>query len=257
MAQLDGRPANVEELQALALTNYGHFTSFRVDDGRVQGLDLHLGRLVHDCRELFAADLDVDLVRHYLREAIPAQGIAMVRVTVFDPDIDFGHPDRATKPHILITQREAPTLPQSPLSVRAFAYSRTEPAIKSVDLFASLRLRRAAQLTGFDDVLFMDDEQSISEGATWNIGFFDGTDVIWPSAPHLAGVTMRLLQTVRGSRMSPVGLSDVASMKAVFATNTASGVRAITQIDQFTFPAKPEIVDQLRAKFADIPAITV
>ena len=35
-------------IESLALTNYGHFTTMRVEDGRVRGLGMHLDRLVSE-----------------------------------------------------------------------------------------------------------------------------------------------------------------------------------------------------------------
>src|SRR6266540_2864338 len=49
--ELDGRPVDPAELATLALYNYGHFTSMRVDAGRVRGLTLHLDRLVRRSEE--------------------------------------------------------------------------------------------------------------------------------------------------------------------------------------------------------------
>ncbi|MFD5177862.1 hypothetical protein ACFWM1_18780 [Nocardia sp. NPDC058379] len=61
--ELNGRPVALEELLALGLVGYGHFTSMRIERGRgVRGLALHLARLARDCREVFAAELDTDLV---------------------------------------------------------------------------------------------------------------------------------------------------------------------------------------------------
>jgi branched-subunit amino acid aminotransferase/4-amino-4-deoxychorismate lyase len=87
-AELDGRPVSPHEWQTLALTNYGHFTTFRVDSGRVRGLTLHLDRLDRDCRAVFGVPLAPDRVRDLVRRAAPAGATATVRVTVFDPDID-------------------------------------------------------------------------------------------------------------------------------------------------------------------------
>lgn len=42
---LNGEPPAVDDLRALALVNYGHFTSLQVRGGAAQGLDLHLRRL--------------------------------------------------------------------------------------------------------------------------------------------------------------------------------------------------------------------
>src|SRR5438477_13100818 len=38
------------------------------------------------------------------------------------------------------------------------------------------------------------DAATISEGGITNVGCWDGTSLVWPDAPHLAGSTMQLLQ---------------------------------------------------------------
>ncbi|MFF1956356.1 aminotransferase class IV family protein [Streptomyces sp. NPDC058220] len=251
MAELNGRPVSLDQLQALALTNYGHFTSLRVDEGRVRGLALHLDRLGRDCRVLFGVDLDVERVRELIRRVAPARGSITIRVTVFDPAMDLGHPDRATDPQILVTHRPAGSLPLPPLRVQSALYVRDAPEVKSVGLFGLLRHRRVAQLNGFDDALFMDGNELISEGGTWNVGFFDGEQVVWPEADCLVGVTMRLLQEAHEHRVAPVALGDVAPMKAAFATNAAIGVRAITRIDDMEMPGDHPIIDILRKEYMD------
>ncbi|MGH7868312.1 MAG: aminotransferase class IV, partial [Candidatus Dormibacteraceae bacterium] len=70
MAKLDGQPITIDQLAALVLVPYGHFTSMRVDNHRVRGLSLHLERLSRDCRVLYNVDLDLNNVRAYLRQAI-------------------------------------------------------------------------------------------------------------------------------------------------------------------------------------------
>lgn len=59
MAELNGVPVTPDELKALALVNYGHFTSMRMDDQRIRGFSHHLERLVRDCRVLFGHELDL------------------------------------------------------------------------------------------------------------------------------------------------------------------------------------------------------
>jgi branched-subunit amino acid aminotransferase/4-amino-4-deoxychorismate lyase len=251
IAELDGRPVSAREWQTLALTNYGHFTTFRADGGRVRGLALHLARLDRDCRAVFGVPLDPDRVRDLVRRAVPANDVTTVRVTVFDPGADLGHPAGARQPKILVTTRSAVTSPLPPLTVRSTVYARDSPEIKSVGLFGTLRQRRAAQLAGYGDVLFTDSAGLISEGCTWNIGFHDGDGVIWPDAPCLIGVTMRLLHDT-GHRSAPVPLTRIGSMRAAFATNAAIGVRAITRIDDVAFPEQDPVLDELRAAYAAI-----
>jgi amino acid adenylation domain-containing protein len=250
-AELDGRPVTAEELQTLAMTGYGHFTSFRVEAGRVRGLSLHLDRLVRDCRATFGVLLDPDRVQELVRRAAPPGGVCTIRVTVFDPYTDLGRPAEAKSPHVLVTRRPASSSPLPPMTVRSVVHLRDSPEIKSVDLFGILRQRRAAQLQGYDDALFTDQAGYISEGSTWNIGFFDGEDVIWPDAPCLPGVTMRLLRQP-SHRVTPISVIDIGRMRATFATNAAMGVRQIVGIDGTEFLERSPKLDELRTAFLNI-----
>lgn len=254
MAELNGRPVTLGELQTLALTNYGHFTSFRVEDGRVRGFGLHLRRLADDCLTLFGVELDLDRLSYFVRRVAGNAGIATIRVTIFDPSTDLGNPSTAVDPHILVTQRPAAAIPSRPLRVQTREYVREAHEIKSVGLFASLRLRRAAQLDGFDDALFLNSTNQVSEGSTWNVGFFDGTRLIWPEAKLLSGVTMRLLQKAHPGCILPVGRTDIAEMEATFATNAATGIRAISAIDDIEFPTNHWIIDSLMDDYRRLPA---
>ncbi|MEZ3182837.1 aminotransferase class IV [Streptomyces pimonensis] len=99
MAELNGRPVDPDSLLTLALTHYAHFTSMRVDDRRIRGLSRHMERLIRDCRFLFGAELHPDRVRHCVRHAVrELTGSFVVRVTVFDPTVDMGHPASEVPP---------------------------------------------------------------------------------------------------------------------------------------------------------------
>jgi branched-subunit amino acid aminotransferase/4-amino-4-deoxychorismate lyase len=255
MAELNGAPVTPEKLQALALINYGHFTSMRVESGRVRGLSHHMERLARDCRKLFAAELDRDLVRQYIRQAVDGrEGSFGARVTVFDPTLDMGTPASAGQPSVLVTMREVATSLLPPLRVHSTVYIRDLPEVKHLGLFGALWQRRTAQLSGFDDALFTDGEGYLSEGPTWNIGFFDGSNVVWPNAEILPGVTMRLLQQVHERTvLAPVKMQDLSRMKAAFATNVSFGVRVISKIDGNELPTDHAIIDDLRGEYEEIP----
>ncbi|MFJ2823045.1 aminotransferase class IV family protein [Streptomyces toxytricini] len=253
MAELNGEPVRVGELQALALVNYGHFTTMRVEDGRVRGLGLHLERLREDCRVLFGVGLDTGRVRELARRVVPGSGAVTVRVTVFDPRLDLGRPLAAGDPHVLVTSRPAGGAVPPPLRVRSVAYVRDLPRVKGVGLFGGLYQRRQAQAAGFDDALFTDRGQAVTEGATWNVGFFDGSRVVWPDGECLDGVTMRLLKQVHPYGSATVRLGDVAGMEAAFATNAAVGVRAVSLVDGVGLDPAHHVVGELRRAYEGIP----
>ncbi|MEU4351744.1 aminotransferase class IV [Streptomyces sp. NPDC023838] len=100
----------------------------------------------------------------------------------------------------------------------------------------------------------MNDQSIISEGGTWNVGFYDGDRVVWPAADCLVGVTMELLKQAHEHDEKPLALADVAGMRAAFATNAAIGVRAIAAIDDADYSDTHEIVDTLRKEYVEIPA---
>ncbi len=257
MAELNGVPPDLNQVKALALTNYGHFTSMRVDDQRVRGLALHLERLVRDCCRVFDADLDPDRVRHLIRHALAGTPRSIVvRVTVFDPALELGHVGADAEPHVLVTTRPAAPMPPPALHLQSTLYRREMPDVKHVGLFGSLRRRRVAQRNGFDDVLFIDADATISEAATSNIGFIDGDRIVWPQADCLPGVTMRLISESRDGHVTatPITLGQLADVDAVFATNAAVGICPISAIDGIRWPDAHPAVDVLRKKYADIPA---
>lgn len=254
MMELDGKPVTVDQLATLALVPYGHFTSIRVDDHKVRGLPLHMKRLARDCQSLYGVDLDVDKVRAYVRQVISEISKSIVvRVTIYDPSLELGRPGVSADPHILVTARPASALPLPPLRIQTAPYTRENPAVKHVGLFGTVYHRRMAQRNGFDDVLFVNNDGNVSEGATWNIGLFDGESVIWPQADILEGVTMRLLADAhRETTTAPVHLRDVPNMVAAFATNTVIGVRPISVIDNTELAIDLPVIKTLQHEYNGI-----
>lgn len=257
MAELNGAPATLDQIQALALTNYGHFTSMRVEAGQVRGLSLHLERLRRDCRKLFDTELDVERVRHHVRHAIGNDTEPTVaRVTVFDPALDLGSIGADAEPHILVTARTTVSGPASSMRLQAVSYRRETPQVKHIGLFGALQHRRTAQREGFDDILLLSPDGTICEIATSNIGFVADDQVIWPQAECLAGITMTLLTRARDEALNtkPLALSDLPHMDAAFATNAATGIRAVMSVDETSWPEDHPLLGELRRLYADIPA---
>ncbi|MEU6405301.1 aminotransferase class IV family protein [Streptomyces sp. NPDC046985] len=261
MATLDGKPVSVDDLLPLALTNVGHFTSMRVDaDGSIRGLTLHLERLVRDCKIVWHAALNTDRVRDYVRQALKGHTLpCVVRVSIYDPKVEMGHPAEAGEPHVLVSVRGAGALPAAPLRAQSLVYERDLPQVKHVGLFAALHTRGAAQREGFDDALFVGRDGFVSEGGTWNVAFVDqdGT-VVWPDAPVLPGVTMALLQQQHAEhRTAAVALDQAKGMAAAFATNTSIGVRPLAAIDDTEFPVDHPVLRRLQEAYLSIPGETL
>ncbi|MFI0220467.1 aminotransferase class IV family protein [Streptomyces lydicus] len=255
MVTLDGKPVSTDDLLPLALTNLGHFTSMRVDEaGHIRGLSLHMERLVRDCKIVYGAELDTGRVRDYVRQGLYGQSWpCVVRVTIYDPNVEMGHPTDADEPHVLVSVRTTGKMPTAPLRAMSVTYERDLPEVKHVGLFGSRHTRGAAQRAGFDDALFVGRDGFVSEGVAWNVGFVDqdGT-VVWPQAPVLPGVTMALLQQHAEYCVATVTLAQAKGMAAAFATNTSIGVRPLSAIDDIELPTEHPVLSQLQATYLSI-----
>jgi branched-subunit amino acid aminotransferase/4-amino-4-deoxychorismate lyase len=241
LSQLNGAPAEAADLAALALLNYGHFTSMQINDGQVRGRDLHLARLESATHALFGSALDVAEVRGYMRSALGGRaGEWSLRVSVFSRDLQRDHPARPAKPDVLTTVSAPRHGSSTPLQLKCFRHERVLPHIKHVGTFPLFHFRRLAQIDGFDDALFVDADGVVSEASVWNIGFFDGHGIVWPDAPALTGVSMQLLQNglrERGTATTSrrVTRADIATFRSAFLTNSSCAVRPIAAIDGVNF----------------------
>ncbi|MFI5611326.1 aminotransferase class IV family protein [Amycolatopsis sp. NPDC051903] len=256
--ELNGSKATLDQLKSLALTNYGHFTSMLVEDGCVRGLSLHLQRLSRDCHLLFDVNLDTDRLREFVVHALAGEDSKRIvaRVTVYDPHLDLGTIGSEAEPSVLVTTRPAADGVAPPLRLQAASYRREKPSVKHIGLFGALDLRRSAQREGFDDVLFLNADGTISEIATSNIGFVRDGEVVWPRSEQLAGVTMSLLHRASDEAVTtePLTLSDLGSMEGAFATNAATGIRAVAAVDDIAWPTEHKLLTSLRDLYLDIPA---
>ncbi|PRW62121.1 aminotransferase class IV family protein [Actinopolyspora mortivallis] len=258
--ELNGVSPTVDDVKALALTNYGHFTSMLVEDRRVRGLTHHLSRLSRDSRQLFGVDLDIEQVRQYVRDALAGQSTpVVVRVTVYDPNLGLGNIGSEADPQVLVTTRPASLKDAPPMTLGTVSYKREDPSVKHVGLYGAMKNRRFVQREGFDDALFLNPDGTISEIATSNIGFIRGDQIVWPRSEILLGVTMRLLDQglEDSSTTETLTLADLSEMDAAFATNAATGIRPVAGIDNGEWPTDFPLLHELREMYAEIPGEVV
>jgi branched-subunit amino acid aminotransferase/4-amino-4-deoxychorismate lyase len=239
MLEIDGRAPTARELRALALSGYGHFTAMQVRGGRTRGLQLHLDRLDAASREIFGAALDGGRVRDLIRHALGSRvRDASVRVIVQQPA-------GQEPPWVMVTVRP----PAGPL-----ADQRSLAHLKHTGDFGQGYYGRLAERNGFGEALLTGPGGLISEGSMTNIGFFDGTAVVWPAAAKLAGITMQLLQSrlALPQQHRPVPVAELGSFGAVFLTNS-HGVAAVTQVDGHRLAADAAFITMLKDCYESVP----
>lgn len=253
LAFLNGEPASADDVRALALGNYGHFTSMQVRSGAVQGLDLHLRRLQAATCELFGTDLDAADVRRQARAVLERAGLpdASLRLTVFSRRFDYRDAGRDVPVDLLASLSPAATSARPALRVKSYGFVRPVPHIKHVGTFPLFHYRRRALADGFDDALFVAPDGAMVEGSIWNLGLWDGERVVWPEGPALRGTCEQLLQAGLEASGVPqqvrrVGLAEAGGFRAAFACN-ASGIQPVMAIDGVSLGADTGLMARLLA----------
>jgi branched-subunit amino acid aminotransferase/4-amino-4-deoxychorismate lyase len=243
--EIDGQPVGAEALWATA-SAYGHFTAMQVRGRRTRGLALHLDRLEAATNELFDAGLDRERVCDHIRHALREVEDASVRVYVFES---------ATEPAVMVTVRE-PGGVATAQRLQSVRYQRPDAHLKHLATGQAF-YSRLARRNGFDDALLTGSEGAVSESAIANIGFLDGSGVVWPDAPHLHGITMQLLERAlpelgETSRRAPVRLEDIASFEGAFLSN-ARGVAIVSAVDALDLPVPGARMQAIADAYASVP----
>lgn len=263
--ELNGAPVQVDDLKALWLTkSYGHFTVLPVNDRRVRGLALHMERLQRNTQTLYGCELDTSRVRACVRHALDATTTTAPLAVWVEAcaRLSADQSSAIEKPDILVTVRAMPSESLAPQRIRSTRYERDLPQVKHAGTFGLRYHYRRAQLDGFDDVVFTDASGRISEGSGWNIGFFDGECIVWPSAPTLPGVAMQLIQAGAKQKDIPfevrdVRLDDLTAFRSAFLTHVLVGAQPIASIDGVQFVVDDELNATLRACYEATPAEAV
>lgn len=255
---IDGEPASTRTLAHQALVNYGAYTSFRVEDGGVRGLDLHLARLDRAAIELFGEAVGEASLRAALRQALDGRQDAWLRVSLFAPEISHREVEWTGRPKVMVAVFDPPAPLAESVRLQPQLHQRQSPHLKHTATFELIQARRAARRAGFDDALFVDAEGLISEGTLWNIGFVAGNRITWPQAPMLEGVTQALLdQGLDGvgltSVVRPVRLSDLPQFDRAFLCNSATPACAVTAIGAQGFEAGAGLIDALISAWRAAP----
>lgn len=259
---IDGAPATPEDLTHQALVNYGAYTSFRVEDGGVRGLDLHLARLEASAVELFGRTVGMYHLRALILSALGMRQHAWLRISLFSNAISNRDPTAHETPRVMIGVFDPPSPLPETVRLQLQTYERESPHLKHVATFGLLHARRAARAAGFDDALFVGRDGRISEGTLWSIGFLSGDTVVWPDAPMLAGVTQALLSKglqAQGIAQTtqPVAAADLSHFEAAFICNSATPAASVTAIDDHVFEMRPDLIARLTDAWSSQPRQTI
>jgi len=257
--EVNGHVPDLAQTQRLANLNYGHFTSMQVRDRAVRGLALHFARLADGNEEFFGWAMGVEdehRLRSLILHALGDTADASVQVRFVPAGAAAG---LAVEPDVVVSVSEpAPAEPRPPLQVTVDHYRRDWPDHKHAATMGLTYAIRRARLAGYDDALFVGDDDLVREGTVWNVAFLDGDQIVWPQAPMLKGVTMVLLQvalTMQGTPWTtrPVDVATLGSFDGAAATNSICPAQPIAAIGDHRFPASDKLTGLLADAWRSVP----
>ncbi|MGP3633963.1 aminotransferase class IV family protein [Streptomyces sp. 24-1644] len=261
VVQRNALAATAEELAPLAFAGYAHFTALQVRDGRVRGLDLHLERLRSASLEMFGRALPDDRVRSCLRTALRAGPADLsLTATVYSPAGEFTVAGPEVEPELLVRTGPAATGPEGPLSLAAVEHERELPAVKHVGEVAKTYRLRQAVGQGFDDAAFVDRRGRLSEATIWNLAFWDGRSVVWPSAEMLTGTTMGIIRRRLDDlgvpqRTEEISLGDLPGLAGAVVMNSWTPGVPVRRIGSAALPDAPLFLEQLHRAYETEPPV--
>lgn len=246
---IDGRPATWEQMLPVATQNYGHITMLQMRSGMIRGLEHHLRRLDGANRELFGTVLPPAIVTSGLRDMAKLRPDATVRINVFQGR------DAVS---VMVTAT-SPIEPEwRPARFSLVSYERDMPHLKHVGSFGLSLRQRQAVAGGYDGAVFVDRHGMITEATIWNLGFFDGDTVVWPSAPSLRGISQIMIDEglaaegidVRYEAVRPEGLRR---FRSAFLSNSTTYGQQLRSIGDVMFGTPIDAMDTIRRAYERAP----
>lgn len=118
-------------------------------------------------------------------------------------------------------------------------YSRTLPELKSIGYLSAVLAQQRAERAGYDEALYLDQENHILEGTTFNIGLVKKNRLIVPEDGILEGFTMKIVMRLAQKRRLPVvrrlvKYAELRSADEVFITSASREVIPVRKIDRIT-----------------------
>lgn len=243
----NGQPAHVDQLIQVIGNRYGHFTTIRIEQDAVQGWPLHFQRLAANTQQLFGTTLSEPVLRAQIRTALAAVASDQVslRVSIVSSAFNLQAPSATVPVDVLLWLRPWSANARPALRLATVRHTRALTAVKHLGFCPDVYWRRHVQMQGYDDALFIDEHGDLSEGVFWNVGFWDGRQMIWPKAAMLAGTCQALLE--RG--LAALGVTqitrsmtetDLTTVTAAFVCNT-HGCLAVQAINHQVLPQLPPL----------------
>jgi branched-chain amino acid aminotransferase group I len=237
------------------LYGYGLFETMRAYDGHIFRLDSHLTRLRCSAESigLTHSILTTEEGKQSLKAACAATleanelSNARIRLTVSAGEGDMT-PDIGTcsNPTVLITARNLVPLPleryQTGFKAAVSSLRRNSQSplsrLKSTCYMENALARATARASGYDEAIFLNDQDDLAEGSTTNIFLVSNGELITPSFESgvLPGITREVvLETARNLNIKAterlVRLDELIEAEEAFFTNSILELMPLVSVE--------------------------
>jgi branched-chain amino acid aminotransferase len=224
----------------------GVFDTIAAVDGKIWWLDEHLERLFQGCSSILLkhpwskSELS-ELTKETFLQTKQRSGRIRITITRGVGDIPSYSID-SCQPNLIIfvTPLDFPeeSVYSQGLSLKSVHYSRMFPKVKNLSFLPSVLGYIEAKNTGYDDSVFVNYSEYVTEGTTWNIFLLINNKLITPGDSLLIGVTRnKVIELAEYLGISVeesfVPLEMLYSAQEVFITGTTKRIIGVTQVDNF------------------------
>ncbi len=251
-------PSPLKELPHALLLGYSVYTSF-LGDIQPKWLQCHIHRLTQHANILGLPMPDGgETLSQTIQKCLKpekAYRLTLAPVVHGFPEL-LGAPENTL---LILSERAFVPASTRPLRLKTVIQSRPLAQIKHGSLLEMITQRKATLNEGFDDLLWVNPNGTISEASTSNIFFVHGETLFTPDPERdacLAGITRKqILSHLAGVGIiysdNPIRYQELSSMEGAFLSNAIAGIQPVSQIDEWTFSHSPRVqrvIDQLKAR---------
>ncbi len=235
----------------------GVFETFRWMGRPPVLIEKHLARMRSGARYLSIPCPEDEVIGGNLEDAISASGVrdAYVKVCLLSSG-PLKFYERATGGHLLIVVRGYER-PKNYMRVKVASSKRVSSspilALKSFNYLENVIARRDAQGGGYDEAIFLNEREELTEGSSTNLFWIKEKNLFTPSLDCglLPGITREALIQLGSEigfsvRQGSFNIDDLVRSESAFLTNSLIGISAIIEINEFRIKVHEGIFSELR-----------
>ncbi len=241
---LNGRETSLENFNRTLMYGEGVFETFRYNNGLPKFIKKHYQRLVKGAKTLGIPPITEEDYIYYIEETVKqAEGndLYVKTILVSEGNSEFSVLPVASKLLVIVRPFKPMQKEKISLTLAPFKVHSSDPLlkIKSTNYMRNVLGKRYARENGFDDVVFLNENDEITETSSANIFWIKGRFLYTPSLDCgiLPGITREaVINEAKKDGWTVVEgrfyLDDLKKADYIFVTNALNG---IIRVGKFNF----------------------